>query len=344
MFHSRRFAAASPRAGTVLVVDDQEANIRLLKVLLGADGHAVLIARNGREAIDIVESAAPDVIVMDIRMPVLDGFSACQILKSKPATRLTPLVLMTAAAEHADRVRAIEAGADDLLMKPIDETELSARVRSLVRVKRYTDDLESAEAMLMSLALTIEARDPHTDGHCQRLASYSVAVGLRLGVSDDELAALDRGAYLHDIGKIAVPDAILLKTGPLTDAEMVIMREHTVAGDRLCAPLRSLARVRPIVRSHHEHLDGSGYPDGLRGEAVPMLAQIVGIVDLYDALTTWRPYRDALPDAAAREHLEEDVARGWRDRALVDVFFAVLGDRAMDRTSAPAAEGATPVE
>jgi putative two-component system response regulator len=287
---------------------------------------------------------------MDIRMPVLDGFSACRILKSRPATRLTPLVLMTAAAEHADRVRAIEAGADDFLAKPIDETELSARVRSLVRVKRYTDDLESAEAMLMSLALTIEARDPHTDGHCQRLATYSVAVGLRLGVSDDELEALDRGAYLHDIGKIAVPDAILLKTGPLTADEMAVMRQHAEAGDRLCAPLRSLAKVRPIVRSHHEHLDGSGYPDGLRGDAVPVLAQIVGIVDLYDALTTWRPYREALPDAEARAYLETDVARGWRDRRLVDAFFAVLDERAAARAAATAAadsvepEPATPAE
>jgi len=329
MFHSRRFASASPRAGTVLVVDDQEPNRRLLERLLVADGHVVLTACDGRDAINVVAAAAPDVIVMDIRMPVLDGFDACQALKTSPETRLTPVVLMTGAAERADRVRAIEAGADDFLTKPIDVTELSARVRSLVRVKRYTDDLESAEAVIMSLGLTVEARDPYTDGHCQRLAEYSVAVGLRLGLCDDELSALDRGGYLHDIGKIAVPDAILLKNGPLTVEERTVMCQHPIVGDRLCAPLRSLARVRPIIRSHHERLDGSGYPDCLRGKAVPLLAQIVGVVDVYDALTTWRPYRAASPPEEARQMLDDEVAHGWRDRALVNVFFAVLDERAL---------------
>jgi len=197
-------------------------------------------------------------------------------------------------------------------------------VRSLLRLKRYTDELDSAEAVIFSLALTIEARDPATDGHCQRLADYAPRVGRALGLDEDDLWALSRGGYLHDIGKIAVPDAVLLKRGPLTPAEFDQMKAHTIIGDRLCGELRSLRRVRPIVRHHHERCDGSGYPDGLRGDDIPLLAQIMGLVDVYDALTTARPYKPAFTKEEALAEIDNEVGRGWRRRDLADVLVGVV--------------------
>jgi putative two-component system response regulator len=248
-------------------------------------------------------------------------------VKSDTRTRLIPFVLMTGAAETDDRIRAIEAGADDFLMKPIDQPELEARVKSLMQLKRFTDELDSVESVLRSLALMIEARDRYTEGHCERLARYAMELGEYLGLSDDDLAALGRGGYFHDVGKIGISDAILQKTGPLTSQERAAMQEHAVIGDRLCADLRSLQQVRPIVRHHHERLDGSGYPDGLRGNAIPLLAQIIGIVDVYDALTTTRSYRTALPPETAFAELRKEVALGWRRADLVEAFIELRQKR-----------------
>jgi putative two-component system response regulator len=317
--------AAPAHAGKVLVVDDLESNLRLLEQLLKAQGYDVLCAGDGDEALTLVGLEQPDVIVSDVRMPKRDGFELCRELKSSPATRLTPVVLMTGSHETEDRVRAIEAGADDFLTKPVDRPELNARVRSLVRLKRFTDDLDSAEAVLRSLALMVEARDAYTQDHCERLAKYATELGHTLQLPEDDLVTLARGGYFHDIGKIALPDAILLKPTDLTPEEYARVKEHPVIGDQLCGNLRVLHRVRPIVRHHHERLDGSGYPDGLSGEAVPLLAQIISIVDLYDAMTTTRPYRRAVSSAQALEELHKEVRRGWRRRDLVDAFAATRG-------------------
>jgi putative two-component system response regulator len=238
---------------------------------------------------------------------------------------LIPVVIVTAQGERGDRLKGIEAGCDDFLTKPFDSTELHARIQSLVRLKRYTDELESAEAVILGLGATIEARDPSTNGHCQRLAHYATTLGKSLGLDASDLAALERGGFLHDIGKIAVPDRVLLKDGKLDPQESRVMRKHPIVGDSLCAGLRSLTKVRPIVRHHHERLDGTGYPDGLRNGEVPLLAQIVSIVDIFDALTTERPYRAARPSDEAFQVLTEEAEKGWRDRALVDAFIAVAG-------------------
>jgi len=312
------------QAGTILVVDDVNASLQLLSRLLVSAGYVVLTARDGLEALEMVEAYRPDLLLMDVRMPRLGGIEACRRLKQDAATRLIPIVLMTGFAEPEDRIQAIEAGADDFLAKPVDRAELKARVRSLVRLKRYTDELDSAEAIILSLAMTIEARDPCTVGHCQRMAAYAEALGRRLGLPDEDLASLKRGAYLHDIGKIAVPDAILMKPGPLTAAEYALMKEHTVAGDRLCGNLLTLRGVRPIIRHHHELCDGSGYPDGLAGDEIPLLAQITGIVDVYDAVTSVRPYKPAYSAEAAVAVLREDVARGRRRGGLVEPFVEAL--------------------
>jgi putative two-component system response regulator len=309
--------------GTILVVDDLESNARLLERLLTRDGHRVRLAHDGREALDLVTRDQPDLVLMDVMMPMLDGFETCRRLKSDPTTCLVPVVLVTALQDARDRIRGLQVGADDFLSKPVNEAELTARVRSLLRIKRYTDELDTAESVIVSLALTIEARDGTTDGHCQRLARYAVQLGIELGVSDEDVAALERGGFLHDIGKVGIPDAILLKPGRLTDDEFAVMKQHTVIGDRLCGELKSLRRVRPIVRYHHERLDGSGYPDGLKGTSIPMLAQVMSVVDVFDALTTERSYKPALPAERAYEELMAEADRGWRDRDLVKALIGL---------------------
>jgi putative two-component system response regulator len=314
----------------VLLVDDEAANIRLLKTLLLREGYSVVTASDGDEALAMVTSQQPDLVVMDVLMPKLSGYDVCERIKHNPATRLTPVVLITALHEREDRIRGINAGADDFLTKPVDPHELKARARSLVRLKHYTDDLDSAESVIMSLALVIEARDAYTDGHCQRLAAYATSFGRELQLSEEDLAALFRGGYLHDVGKVGIPDEILLKPGRLSESEYLQIQQHPVIGDRLCGELRSLRQVRPIVRHHHERLDGSGYPDGLKGDAIPLLAQIMGIVDVYDAITTTRPYKPAATTEQAYVELLQEVNQGWRRKDLVDAFIALNMSQAVE--------------
>jgi putative two-component system response regulator len=312
------------RRSRVLVADDTESVRSLFRKLLVADGHEVVSADDGAAALVAVQQHLPDVILLDVTMPRMDGLEVCRRLKADPATRLTPVVLVTGQADLSDRIRGIEAGADEFLSKPVHPHELRARVRSLTRMKHLIDELDSAEAAFMTLALTIEARDPSTNGHCERLAALSVQLGRALALPPEDLEALHRGGYLHDVGKIGVPDAVLLKPGPLTPEEFELMKRHPDIGDSLCAPLQSLRRVRPIVRGHHERIDGSGYPEGLRGDEVPLLAQIVGVVDVYDALTSARSYRPAWPQEDAINYLREEVRKGKFHKDHVDAFIATL--------------------
>jgi putative two-component system response regulator len=314
----------------VLVVDDVPANVAVLERFLRAEGYDVCTAADGATALARVAAEHPDVVLLDVVMPGIDGFEVCRRIKQDPATRLLPVVLITAITDREKRIHGVDLGADDFVTKPVDLQELRARVRSLMRIKKYTDDLESAEAIIMSLAAVIEARDTYTQGHCRRLADYGWSLGRDIGVGEADLQALHRGGFLHDVGKVVIPDAVLLKPGRLTPAEYDIVKQHTVVGDSLCGNLRTLQAVRPIVRHHHERLDGSGYPDGLRGTDVPLLAQIVGVVDIYDALTTNRPYRGALTQSEAFEVLHDEVQRGWRDRVLVDRFMSLVVHRASD--------------
>jgi putative two-component system response regulator len=315
-------------AGRILVVDDESQNVEVLRRLMTRLGYDVLTASDGESAIQCVTRDRPDLVLLDVNMPGIDGFEVCRRLKADPATRLIPVVLITTLTESEDRIRGIEAGADDFLSKPPVIAELEARVRSLTRLKRYTDELDSAESVILSLGLTIEARDPYTKGHCQRLAAYATALGARLGLADDQLVALNRGGFLHDVGKIGIPDAVLLKAGRLTASEFALMQQHTVIGDKLCSELRLLEDVRPIVRHHHERPNGTGYPDQLKGEDIPLLARILSVVDVYDALTTARSYKPALSSDDAIHELREEAARGWKFNAIVEEFatLAARGD------------------
>ncbi len=333
--------AAPVSPATILIVDDNDASARLLERLLSRDGHRVRFAHDGAEALMMVERDHPDLVLLDVMMPTLDGFETCRRLKSHPDTRLVPVVLVTALNDRRDRIRGLEVGADDFLSKPVNAAELTARMRSLLRIKRFTDELDTAESVILSLALTIEARDRTTEGHCQRLAGYAVTLGREIGLADDDLAALARGGFLHDIGKVGIPDAVLLKPARLSTEEFAIMKQHPVIGDRLCGELRSLRRVRPIVRHHHERLDGSGYPDGFRGSQVPLAAQIMSTVDVFDALTTQRPYKAAMTAELAFEELAREARRGWRDAVLVETLVALgRSDRLVAGGWAPPAVGA----
>lgn len=308
----------------ILIADDDETSIRYLRRLLSREGHRVSVVDTVERALRACEVEVPDLVLVDLVEPRGHGFELCRRLKNMTATRFVPVVIVTAQSDRRDRLRGIEAGCDDFLVKPFDAAELHARIQSLVRIKRFTDDLESAEAVIMGMGATIEARDPSTNGHCQRLAYYATRLGRSLNLDQSDLAALERGGFLHDIGKIAVPDSVLLKGGQLDPHESRVMQKHPIVGDNLCAGLRSLSKVRPIVRHHHERLDGTGYPDGLRTGEVPLLAQIVSVVDVFDALTTERPYRAARPVEEAFQVLADESAKDWRDRALVDAFVNVV--------------------
>lgn len=311
-------------AATVLIVDDEAVNRELLEEVLRAEGLDTVEALDGHRVVECVARCNPDIVLLDVKMPVVDGFEVCRRLKSNDETRLTPVILITALSSTEDRVRGIKAGADGFLSKPFDRRELMAQVRSLLDLKTYTDELERAESVLFSLARSIEGKDPYTEGHCARLSDYSARLGLQMGLTEEEITALRRGGIVHDIGKVAVPDAILLKPAALTSAETTIMQQHTVMGEHICAPLKSLRLVLPIIRHHHEKLDGSGYPDGLRGEEIPLLARILQIVDVYDALTTARPYKRALSVAEALQVMADEVARGWWDPQIFHEFCVLL--------------------
>jgi putative two-component system response regulator len=311
---------------TILVADDNEDSREVLSALLSTAGYQVVSAADGQQALARLDNNSIDLALLDVVMPHTTGFEICQAMKSRAETRLIPVVLVTGLNSDVDRIRGIQCGADDFLNKPVNKQELLARVHSLLRLKHFTDELDNAEAVLFSLALTIEAKDPYTEGHCDRLSKYSVDLGDKLGLSEDLRVALRRGGLIHDIGKLAVSERILLKPGPLTPEERKIMEQHTVIGERICAPLRSFRHVLPIIRHHHEKQDGSGYPDGLKGADVPLTARILQITDIYDALTTDRPYRKALSTEKAFSIMREEVTRGWWDGSILDKFEAVVLD------------------
>ena len=322
-------ATTKDQLPTILIADDDETNRALLAEILGAEQYRIVHAQDGEEAIEVLENGEVDLVLSDVMMPRRSGFAVCRALKSNPDTRLIPVVLVTSLSASEDRMQGIESGADDFINKPVNKEELLARVRSLLKIKQFTDELDHAESVLFALALSIEAKDPYTEGHCDRLSQSSEALAKRLNLPEEERIAVRRGGVTHDIGKVAVPDQILLKPGPLTPEERTVMQRHTVVGAGICSPLKSFRSVLPIIRHHHEKIDGSGYPDGLKGDAIPLTARILQTVDIYDALTTDRPYRKALAPQRAFTLMREEVKKGWWDGALVDELEAMVHSSAL---------------
>lgn len=314
-------------AGTILIVDDDASFRKLLETLLNRQGYKVFTACDGEEGLEAVSQHRVDLVLLDVDMPRRNGFEVCHRLKHDPETRLTPVVLVTGLTATEDRIRGLDAGADDFLNKPVDRNELLARVRSLLNMKAYTDELERAESVLFALARSIEGKDPYTEGHCERLSDYSSSLGQRIGLSPEQVTALRWGGIVHDIGKVSVPEAILLKPAPLSAEEWGVMRQHPIVGERICAPLRSFRLVVPIIRNHHERYDGSGYPDGLKGEQIPVTARVLQLGDVYDALATERPYKRAIPPEQAFAIMEQEVQKGWWDPHLFVEFRAMIEER-----------------
>jgi putative two-component system response regulator len=317
------------RVATILVVDDNPDNALLMRELLTGKGYEVVVALQVEQAEQKIRQHHPDLILLDVVMPGKSGYELCRELKDDPATRLIPVVMITGLTDREDKVRGIEAGADDFLNKPIFPEELFARVKSLLKLKEFTDELENAEAVLCTLGLSVEARDPYTEGHCERLARYAGDLGRRMGLDEASVVALRRGGYLHDLGKITVPDEILKKGANLSPQEWDIMKRHPITGENICKPLKSLRLVLPIIRHHHEHWNGTGYPDGLIGRQIPMLSRILQVVDVYDALRTERPYKPALTHEQAAKTMREEARAGLWDGDLVDEFFKMLAAQAL---------------
>ncbi len=302
--------------------------------------HRILEAKRPSEAFEIIAQEKVDLLIVDMMMPEMSGTDFCRRLKSGRRTQFIPILMLTSISGVESEVAGISSGADEFLVKPVQPQVVRTRVRAMLRNKALIDSLEEAETILFALAQSVEQRDKHTGQHCQRLAAYSMALGRMMGLPAADIRSLHRGGYLHDIGKISIPDAILFKPGTLTDDEWELMRQHTLAGERICMPMKSLAGVLPIIRNHHERWDGSGYPDGLRGEDIPLLARILQIADIYDALVSTRPYKRGFSHDEAVGVMRDEAKRGWRDRRLVNMFAEISGAM-LEQT---AAEISTPLD
>ncbi len=314
---------ARPRP-RILVIDDDDAIRRLIAFLLAPEGYELRTAASAEQGLDSIAAYRPDLVLVDMHLPSRSGFDVITDLRSRPETRLTPVVMITGDATPAGKLRAIESGVTDFLAKPFSPEELIARVRALLDLKAATDALESAEDVLISLARIIDARDPSTYGHSSRVSRSAVLLGERIGLEADALRTLERGGLVHDIGKIAVRDSILRKPGPLDADEIAEIRSHPVRGRDLLINMKTFAATIPIVYHHHERMDGSGYPDGLQGEEIPLLARITTIADVFDALSMARVYRPPLDRENALGIMGDEVRRGWWDAALFGEFRAVL--------------------
>jgi putative two-component system response regulator len=311
------------RRAQVLIVDDVQANRELLDGILARLGYDVREAADGQAALDAVALAEPDLVLLDIEMPKIDGLEVCRRIKTDPRLRLVPVVLLTARNDRATRLAGLEAGADDFLTKPFDAQELLVRTKVLLRDRSLNTRLDAAEAVLLAMARAVEARDNYTIHHAERVGVYAQQIAGAHGLVGEDLEIVYRGGVLHDLGKIAIRDAILLKPGSLTPDEFTIMKSHPVEGEKICGPLRSTEHYVPIIRHHHERWDGAGYPDRLAGDAIPIGARMVAVADAWDAMVTDRPYRAGLPRDEAIRRLREGAGTQWDDR-FVQLFLGLL--------------------
>ena len=316
-----------PSQPIVLVVDDEPRNLVLLEALLKTKDYNILKSPNGEDALHMLGKMEVDIVLLDIMMPGINGFEVCRRIKSNSATRMLPVVLVTALDDMESKIKGIEAGADDFITKPVNKIELLARTKSLINVKKLNSSLASIENVLFSLAITVEAKDVYTQGHIERVANVAVLLGRKIGLSVKEIEGLRFGGMLHDIGKIGIPEEVLNKPGPLNEQEWEKMKTHPDVGYKICSPLeKNLGLALDVIRHHHEKLDGSGYPDGLKGDEIPMVGRIMAVADIYDALITDRPYRKGMSRDSAFEILNKEASEGKLDTTIVDCLMDFNSD------------------
>lgn len=314
-------------AAKILVVDDNALTRNLAAEMLFLENYMAIEAESGIAALECVQQFQIDLILLDVLMPLMNGFEVCRRLKQDPKTQHIPIIFMTVADDRASRVKGLEVGGDDFISKPIDRLELVPRLRNWIRHKRLNEDLNQTEQALFSIARALECRYRETDTSSDRLVHLAEAFGRYLHLDLAAIQDLTAAAHLHDIGTVAIPDAILLKTDRLTAAEKTIVEQHVLIGEQLCRPLRNFRGVLPIIRHHHERWDGSGYPDSLKQDEIPWLAQVFQTLDIYDALTSPRPYKQALDTATALQIMQQEAERGWRNPDLVQQFSQFLPSR-----------------
>ncbi|MHB1391292.1 MAG: HD-GYP domain-containing protein [Thermoleophilia bacterium] len=311
----------------ILIVDDSPHNVQLLEAYLHAAGYGVICAYDGAEALEkLADKPLPDLVILDVMMPGLNGYQVCQEIKGRDDTHRIPVMMLTALQEYDDKVRGFEAGADEFLSKPIDKLELLLRVKSLLRNKRLNEDLESARDVIYTLALAIEANDPYTRGHSERVAEYGYQLAGRLGFDEDMKQTIKNAGILHDIGKIGISEAILQKPGPLTNSELVVVQDHPAIGEKICKPLRSANLLLTVIRHHQERYDGDGYPDQLTGDEIPIEARIISVCDAFDAMTSPRPYRPPMSRKEAIGTLQLEAGKQW-DPEIVKEFLDLLEEK-----------------
>ncbi|NQU25412.1 MAG: response regulator [Candidatus Nealsonbacteria bacterium] len=352
---SKRNAAGAPGQSSeeptsvtrVLVAESNSTIRKILRHAFTAQGWQMLEAEDGLQALEMAHAQpAPHAIILDINLAEMNGYEVCRTLKADDHLQLIPVVITTSLDNSEEKTLALDAGADDLLSKPIHRAELAVRLRSLLRIHRFNQELIGAESVAMALARAVAAKDGYAQSHLEKVATYAVGLGKAMGLDPTELKVLRYGAILHNVGKIAIPDAVLEKTGPLSPRESAMFQQHPRVGCDICAPLKPLKPVLSIIRHHKEHWDGTGYPDGLRGDEIPLGAQIVGIVDTYTALISDRPYRKAVSHEEAMRCLRQRADDGWHSPDIIERFFEHLQSegRSTRLPEPDASESATPCE
>lgn len=305
-------------SAVVLLVDAVSENRDSWKSFLHSQNYEVFSAEDGESALRECLQLQPDLVLLHDSLPDVSSFELCRRMKRNPLNEQIPIVVIKPSWNPEDAALGRDAGAADCWGTCNSLQEALSRLQSLLRLKSYID--AQARSVVLSLARSVEARSALMNGHSDRIIDYALQLGRGLGLPEETLQDLRIACLLHDVGKVAVPDEILLKPGPLNAEETGIVRQHPAVGESICAPLKSLRRILPAIRHHHERMDGTGYPDGLRGPQIPLLARILQIADIYDALVTERPYRQALSSERALETLNQEANRGWLDPSLVWKF------------------------
>lgn len=309
---------------SILIVDDLEAHLELMEAIFEKEGYHILTAHNADEALQLIEKSSPDLAILDVMMPGMNGYDLCKRLKEKSGARFFPVILVTSLSELEDKITGIEAGADDFITKPFKSIELTTKVRSLLKFKKLQEELDHSESVILTLAVALESKDPYTKGHSERVGSLSAEFAAFIGLPEKEQAIIKKAGIIHDIGKIGIGDHTLHKSGILTKEEIRFIEQHTVIGEKICRPLHSLSVVLPIIRHHHERWDGEGFPDGLKGEQIPVMVRILSIVDTFDAMVSERPYRRPISVTKALKKMEEEKSSGQWDSVLLEKFIEMV--------------------